>query len=349
MKPAKVAVVGATGAVGRTLLSILEERRFALERLTLLATSRSAGDRLTVGSREIAVQEVSASLLEDHDYVFFSAGTDAAKRWAPVAVERGATVIDNSYAFRMDPAVPLVVPEVNAHRLEGAPRLIANPNCSTIQLVLVLAPLAKRAGITRVVVSTYQSVSGTGLDALAELEAQVQGGAEGKEPKPAVYPHPIAFNVLPQIDDFVEGGYTREERKLVYETRKILELPALPVSATTARVPVRVGHSAAVNLSLGRPVSVEEARRWLAEAPGVAVMDDPTRFIYPTPRQAAGRDEAFVGRIRLDDSQPAGLDLWISCDNLRKGAALNAVQIAEELERRRAAEPSPSGAGRRAS
>jgi len=186
MNPAKVAVVGATGAVGRTLLSILEERRFPIARMTLLATSRSAGERLSFGGQEIAVQEVSASLLEDHDYVFFSAGSDGAKRWAPLAVERGATVIDNSYAFRMDPGVPLVVPEVNGHHLEGAPRLIANPNCSTITLVLVLAPLARRAGLTRVVVSTYQSVSGTGLDALAELEAQIQGGAKGEEPKPAV-------------------------------------------------------------------------------------------------------------------------------------------------------------------
>jgi aspartate-semialdehyde dehydrogenase len=348
MNPAKVALVGATGAVGRTLLSILEERRFPLESLTLLATSRSAGDRLIAGGREVAVQEVSASLLEGHDFVFFSAGTDAARRWAPVAVEHGAVVIDNSYAFRMEPGVPLVVPEVNAHRLDGSPRLIANPNCSTIQLVLVLAPLARHAGIERVVVSTYQSVSGTGLEALAELNAQIEGGARGEEPGPVVYPHPIAFNCVPQVDDFVEGGYTREERKLVNETRKILELPALRLTATTVRVPVRVAHCEAVNVSLGRAVSAEEARRWLAAAPGVAVVDEPARSVYPTPRQAAGRDEALVGRIRVDDSQPAGLDLWISCDNLRKGAALNAVQIAEEWSRR-AGEPSTPGASRRAS
>jgi aspartate-semialdehyde dehydrogenase len=340
MNPAKVALVGATGAVGRTLLSILEERRFPIGRLTLLATSRSAGERLLFGGREIPVQEVSATLLEGHDFAFFCASTDAARRWAPAAVERGAIVIDNSYAYRMDPGVPLVVPEVNPHQLEGSSRLIANPNCSTIQLVLVLAPLARHAGIERVVVSTYQSVSGTGLDALAELDAQVEGGARGEEPVPSVYPHPIAFNVLPQVADFLEDGYSREERKLVNETRKILELPALRVSATTARVPVRVGHSESVNVSLSRPVSAEEARRWLATAPGVAVMDDPGRSVYPTSRHAAGRDEAFVGRIRVDDSQPAGLDLWISCDNLRKGAALNAVQIAEEWSRRHAGEPS---------
>ena len=340
MNPTKVAIVGATGAVGRTFLSILEERRFPIERLTLLATSRSAGERLLFAGREIPVHEVSASLLEGHDFVFFSAGTDPAKRWAPLAVERGAVVIDNSQAFRMEPGIPLVVPEVNAHRLDGSPRLIANPNCSTIQLVLVLAPLARKVGVERVVVSTYQSVSGTGLDALAELEAQVEGGARGEEPKPSVYPHPIAFNCIPQVADFLEGGYTREERKLVDESRKILELPTLRLTATTVRVPVRVGHSESVNVTLSRAVSAEEARRWLAEAPGVAVIDDPQRSLYPTPRAAAGKDEAFVGRIRVDDSQPAGLDLWISCDNLRKGAALNAVQIAEEWSRRRAGEPS---------
>ena len=349
MNPTKVAIVGATGALGRTFLSILEERRFPIERLTLLATSRSAGERLVFCGREIPVQEVSAALLEGHDFVFFSAGTEPAKRWAPVAVEGGAVVIDNSPAFRMEPEIPLVVPEVNPHHLEGSPRLIANPNCSTIQLVLVLAPLLRHAGLERVVVSTYQSVTGTGLDALAELEAQVEGGARGEEPKPSVYPHPIAFNVVPQVDQFVEGGYTREERKLMNETRKILETPALRVTATTVRVPVRVAHSESVNVSLGRPVSAEEARRWLAEAPGVAVVDDPARSVYPTPRQAAGKDEAFVGRIRVDESQPAGLDLWISCDNLRKGAALNAVQIAEEWVRRSAKESSTPGASRRAS
>jgi len=347
MNATNVAIVGATGAVGRTLLSILEERRFPVDRLTLLATSRSAGETRTFCGHEHPVQEVSPALLEGHDFVFLSAGTEAAKRWAPVAVERGAAVIDHSYAFRMDPGVPLVVPEVNAHRLNGAPRLIANPNCSTIQLVLVLAPLARQVGLRRVVVSTYQSVSGTGLEALAELEGQIEGQARGAEPAPTVYPHPIAYNVVPQVDDFLEGGYTREERKLMNETRKILELPDLPITATTVRVPVRVAHSESVNLSLARPVSAEETRRWLAEAPGVQVTDDPGHSVYPTPRQAAGQDDAFVGRIRVDESQPAGLDLWISCDNLRKGAALNAVQIAEELKAR--TQTPSEGASRRAS
>jgi aspartate-semialdehyde dehydrogenase len=327
----RVAIVGATGAVGRTFLSLLEERRFPVGGLRLLATSRSAGETLPFGSERIPVEEVSAEALAGHDIAFFSAGADAARQWAPVAVERGATVIDNSAAFRQEPDVPLVVPEVNGHRLADRPRLIANPNCSTIQLVLVVAPIHRKVGVRRLVVSTYQSVSGTGLDALAELEAQIQGAAAGREPEPRVYPHRIAYNCLPHIDDFLDSGYTREEVKLILESRKILEEPNLAVTATAVRVPVRVGHSEAVNLTLSRPVNPDEVRRWLAEAPGVVVLDDPAGRVYPTPRAAAGRDEAFVGRIRRDVSQPAGLDLWICCDNLRKGAALNGIQIAEQL------------------
>ena len=340
MSPKHVAIVGATGAVGRTLLSILAERRFPVGRLTLLATTRSAGERVLALGDEHPVHEVTPERLEGHDFVFFSAGTDGARRWAPAAVERGAVVIDNSYAFRMEPGIPLVVPEVNGHALGPEARLIANPNCSTIQLVLVLAPIARHVGLERIVVSTYQSVSGTGIEALGELESQVAGDARGVVPEPRVYPHPIAFNVVPQVDDFVDGGYTREERKLVDETRKILEQPELRLTATTVRVPVRVAHSEAVNLSLSRSVSAAEARAWLAQAPGVVVVDDPARSAYPTPLAAAGRDEAFVGRIRVDESQPAGLDLWISCDNLRKGAALNAVQIAEQVLAR---SPAPTG------
>jgi aspartate-semialdehyde dehydrogenase len=327
----RVAIVGATGAVGRTLLTLFEERRFPVGALRLVATSRSAGETLPFGGERVPVDEVSPEVLTGHDVVFFSAGADAARQWAPVAVERGATVIDNSVAFRQEADVPLVVPEVNGHRLDPGPRLVANPNCSTIQLVLVLAPIHRQVGVSRVVVSTYQSVSGTGLEALAELEEQIQGAAAGQEPEPRVYPHRIAYNCLPQIDVFLDNGYCREEAKMILETRKILEAPDLPLTATTVRVPVRVGHSEAVNLTLNRPVNPEEVRRWLAQAPGVAVLDDPARGVYPTPRAAAGRDEAFVGRIRRDVSQPAGLDLWICCDNLRKGAALNAVQIAERL------------------
>jgi len=327
----RVAIVGATGAVGRTFLSLLEERRFPVGALRLLATARSAGETLPFGSERVPVEEVSAEALAGHDLAFFSAGADAARRWAPVAVERGVTVIDNSAAFRMEPGVPLVVPEVNGHRLADRPRLVANPNCSTIQLVLVVAPIHRRVGVRRMVVSTYQSVSGTGLDALAELDAQIKGDAAGEEPAPRVYPHRIAYNCLPHIDDFLDSGYTREEVKVILESRKILEEPNLAVTATAVRVPVRVGHAEAVNLTLSRPVNPDEVRRWLAEAPGVAVLDDPAAGLYPTPRAAAGRDEAFVGRIRRDVSQPAGLDLWICCDNLRKGAALNGIQIAERL------------------
>lgn len=328
----RVAVVGATGAVGRTLVSLLEERSFPVARLRLLATARSAGERLAFRGEALAVDEVSEAALEGHDVVLFSAGADAARHWGKVAVERGAVVIDNSAAFRLEPDVPLVVPEVNGHRLAARPRLVANPNCSTIQLVLVLAPLHRQVGLSRVVVSTYQSVSGTGAEALEELESQVRADAAGSESPPArVYPHPIAFNCIPQVDEFFDNGYCREEVKIVLETRKILEAPELAITATTVRVPVRVAHSESVNLTLARPVNPDEARRWLAEAPGVVVRDDPARGIYPTPREAAGRDEAFVGRIRRDLSQAAGLDLWICCDNLRKGAATNALQIAERL------------------
>lgn len=327
----RVAIVGATGAVGRTFLAMLEERRFPVGELCLLATARSAGESLPFGSDRLPVREVGPEALAGHDLVFFSAGAEAARRWAPAAVERGATVIDNSAAFRQEADVPLVVPEVNGHRLEERPRLIANPNCSTIQLMLVVAPIHRKVGVRRMIVSTYQSVSGTGLDALAELEAQIQGAAAGQEPEPRVYPHRIAYNCLPHIDEFLDNGYTREEIKVILESRKILEEPNLAVTATAVRVPVRVGHSESVNLTLNRPVNADEARRWLAEAPGVVVVDDPARALYPTPRAAAGRDETLVGRIRRDLSQPAGLDLWICSDNLRKGAALNAIQIAEQI------------------
>ena len=262
-----VAIVGATGAVGRTLLTVLEERRFPVKELRLLATTRSLGESLVWRGRTERVEVVDAARLAGCDLVFLSAGTEAARAWAKEAQRAGAAVVDNSYAFRMEAGVPLVVPEVNAGELEGRPSLVANPNCSTIALVLALAPLHRRVPVRRVVVSTYQSVSGTGIDALRELEAQVERGPLDVPPR--VYPHPIAFNCIPQVDDFLEDGVTREERKLVHETRKILGVPDLPVTATTVRVPVRVAHSLAVNLEFVRPVAPEEARRWLAEAPGV--------------------------------------------------------------------------------
>ena len=324
-----VAIVGATGAVGRTLLTVLDERRFPIRELRLLATTRSQGESVSWRGTTHRVEVVDAARLAACDLVFLTAGTEAARTWAPLAVGQGAAVVDNSYAFRMDPAVPLVVPEVNVQALDGKPGLVANPNCSTIALVLALAPLHRQIPVRRVVVSTYQSVSGTGADALRELDEQVSRGADAAPPQ--VYPHPIAFNCIPQVDDFLEDGVSREERKMVMETRKILGEPELRLTATTVRVPVRVAHSLAVNLEFTQPVAPEEARRWLAAAPGVEVWDEPGRSHYPTPLAAAGRDEAFVGRIRRDPSCETGLDLWISCDNLRKGAALNAVQIAEHL------------------
>jgi aspartate-semialdehyde dehydrogenase len=337
----RVAIVGATGAVGRTLLGVLAERKFPVGALRLYATARSAGGTIDFGGAACPVAEATPEAMRGHDLVFFSAGADISRALAPHAVEDGAFVVDNSYAFRLDPGVPLVVPEVNGALLDARPRLVANPNCSTIQLVLVLAPLHRAAGVERVVVSTYQSVSGTGNDALVELEAQLAAPAD--EPPPRVYPHPIAFNVIPQVDDFLDNGYCREEMKLVWETRKILGEPELRVTATTVRVPVRIAHSEAVNLTLSRPLDAAEARRLLAAAPGVAVVDDPAHARYPTPRAAAGSDLAFVGRIRRDCSQEMGLDLFIACDNLRKGAATNAVQIAERLC---AGQPAPSGAPR---
>lgn len=324
-----VAIVGATGAVGRTLLTVLEERRFPIREMRLLATSRSEGESVPWRGSSHRVEAVDGGRLAGCDLVFLTAGTDAARTWAPQATQAGATVVDNSYAFRMEPGVPLVVPEVNLAALDDRPSLVANPNCSTIALVLALAPLHRQVPVRRVVVSTYQSVSGTGAEALRELDEQIERGSDAAPPR--VYPHPIAFNCIPQVDDFQEDGMSREEKKMVNETRKILGEPALRLTATTVRVPVRVAHSLAVNLEFERPVAPADARRWLGEARGVAVWDDPARSLYPTPLAAAGRDEAFVGRIRRDPSCATGLDLWISCDNLRKGAALNAVQIAESL------------------
>jgi aspartate-semialdehyde dehydrogenase len=295
---------------------------------------RSAGRPVRFQGREIETREVDARSFDGVDYALFAAGADASRAWADVARCAGATVIDNSNAFRYDDAVPLVVPEVNAHDLAWAKGLVANPNCSTIQLVLVLAPLMKLAALERVLVSTYQSVSGTGLDALQELGDQVRADAEGRPAEAKIYPHPIAFNVLPHIDDFLENGYCREEMKLVWEPRKILGLPDLRISATTVRVPVRIAHAEAVTIDFARPIGPDEARAALAQAPGVRVVDDPARREYPTPLAAAGGDDALVGRIRRDLSSDTGLNLFITCDNLRKGAALNAVQIAETLARR---------------
>lgn len=325
----RVAIVGATGMVGMTMREILEERRFPVSELRLLASERSRGRRLSFHGEELEVQVLEENSFQGVDLALFSAGAEISMRFAPHAVRAGALVVDNSSAFRMDPDVPLVVPEVNPETAFSHRGVIANPNCSTIQMVVVLKPLHERSPLRRVVVSTYQSVSGTGKEAVDELRVQTEAVLRGEEPSPRVYPHPIAFNCLPHIDVFFPNGYTKEEMKMVEETRKIMGIPDLPVSATTVRVPVFVGHSESVNAEFEEPISPEEARRILSAAPGVEVVDDPETFRYPLAVDAAGKDSCFVGRIRADLSCPRALNLWVVADNLRKGAALNAVQIAE--------------------
>jgi aspartate-semialdehyde dehydrogenase len=332
-KAYKVAVVGATGAVGREMVNVLAERNFPVDSLLLLASSRSAGKEVEFGSRSLIVQELKPDSFQGINLALFSAGAGVSKQFAPLAVKAGTVVVDNSSAFRMDPKVPLVVPEVNPHALQEHQGIIANPNCSTIQMVVVLKPLHDRARIKRIVVSTYQSVSGTGKDAMDELfeQSKQMVSFQKDEIKPEVYPHQIAFNCLPHIDVFLENGYTKEEMKMINETQKILEEASLAITATTVRVPVFIGHSESVNIETEEKLSASQAREILAKAPGVVVQDDPQNCVYPLALDASGNDETFVGRIREDESVACGLNLWIVADNLRKGAALNAVQIAELL------------------
>lgn len=327
----KLAILGATGAVGREMISILEERDFPVRELVLLASKRSAGEKLAFRDEELVVHEVRDTAFAGCDLALFSPGAEVSRTWAPIAAAQGAFVIDNSSAFRGEADVPLVVPEVNpaAVDLARGRRIVANPNCSTIQMVVALKPLHDAATLRRVVVATYQSVSGKGQKGMAELEKQVGDLMNCRETAPEAFAHRIAFNVIPQIDDFAEGGATKEELKMVNETRRILDLPDLAISATCVRIPIFIGHSEAVNLAFERPLSADEARRILAGAPGVKVLDDPGQNLYPMPMLAAGDSAVHVGRIREDKSQPNGLDLFICADNLRKGAALNAVQIAE--------------------
>lgn len=327
----RVAILGATGLVGREFLKVLAERKFPLAELRLLASDRSAGSRLPFAGEELPVEEAMPESFRGIEYALFSAGTDVSRALAPAAAVSGAVVVDNSAAWRMEPEVPLVVPEVNGADAFGHRGIIANPNCSTIQMVVALHPLHQVNPLRRVVVDTYQSVSGTGGPAVDELYAQTRALLAGEPAAPEVYPHQIAFNVLPHIDAFLDNGYTKEEWKMVQETRKIMHLPDLPVSATTVRVPVPIGHSEAVHAEFARPMSPGEARTILGRAPGIRVVDAPAEARYPLASDAAGRDEVFVGRIRADASHPNGLVLWIVSDNLRKGAALNAVQIAELL------------------
>ena len=326
-----VAVVGATGAVGSTMLRVLEERGFPVTRLVPLASARSAGRELEYLGKPFAVRELTADAFEGVDIALFSAGGSRSREFAPAAVEAGAVVVDNSSAYRMDPAVPLVVPEVNEADLEGHSGIVANPNCVAAPLVVALKPILDAAGLERIVLSSYQSVSGTGAAAIEELRVQTAGNLAGDEPAPEVYPHPIAFNALPHVDVFDESGYTGEEIKVMNETRKMLGLPDLAVSATCVRVPVVQAHSISVQIETAEKLGAEDVRRLLMAAPGLVLVDEPDLNRYPLAREATGRDEVFVGRIREDSSHPRGLAMWVVGDNLRKGAATNAVQIAESL------------------
>ncbi len=328
-----VAVVGATGAVGQEMVSILAERNLPIDNLRLLASRRSAGKRLKYKEQDIVVRELTPESFKGIDFALFSAGAGVSGEFAPVAVKAGTVVIDNSSAFRMEESVPLVVPEVNPQALARHKGIIANPNCSTIQMVVALKPIHDIAKIKRIVVSTYQAVSGTGKDAMLELGAQTKMmfNFQQNEIKPAAYPHRIAFNCLPHIDVFLENGYTKEEMKMVNETKKIMGDKSIALTATTVRVPVFVSHAESVNIETEKHISPQEARKAMAAFPGIEIIDDPPNNLYPLQVNAVGKDEVFVGRIRQDFSVPNGLNMWIVSDNLRKGAALNAVQIAEKL------------------
>lgn len=326
MKKYNIAIVGATGMVGEKILEILEERDFPIDQLYLFASSRSAGKEIEFKGKKYMVEELKESSFDRNIHIaLFSAGGSISKKFVPVAVEKGVIVVDNSSAFRMDPEVPLVVPEVNPEDIRWHKGLIANPNCSTIEAMLPLKALHDRYGIKRVIFSTYQAVSGSGVRGVKDLE----DGIRGKEA--TFYPHPIAYNCIPHIDDFLDNGYTKEEMKMIHETRKILHEPSLRVTATTVRVPAFYGHSESVNLEFEKPFDLDEARKVLESMPGIIVMDDPTNNVYPLARIAENRDEVFVGRIRRDESIENGMNLWIVADNIRKGAATNTVQIAELL------------------
>ena len=334
MKSYNVAIVGATGLVGQEFIKVLEQRNFPMSSIHLYASDRSAGKKLFVGHREVMVHETNPESFHNIDIALFSAGSEISRYFSPIAAKSGTLVVDNSATFRMEPKVPLVVPEINPEDIKWHEGIIANPNCSTIQMVVALYPLHKVNPIKRIIVSTYQSVSGTGSAAVEELSTQAKLVLEGQNVVPHVYPHQIAFNLLPEIDVFLDNGYTKEEWKMVDETRKIMHAPNIAVSATCVRVPVFIGHSEAINAEFTNPINPEEARQILAQAPGIKVLDDPSVSLYPQPWLAAGSTHTFVGRIRTDVSQSNSLVMWVVADNLRKGAALNAVQIAEEAVQR---------------
>ncbi len=335
-KKLNLALAGATGAVGNQMIECLQERDFPVNEIKMLASSRSAGRELTFRGQAVPVEEMTEDSFRGMDIALFSAGGGTSKHFAPQAAKAGCVVVDNSSAWRMDPEVPLVVPEVNPDAVAGytTKGIIANPNCSTIQMVVALYPIHKQYGIKRIVVSTYQAVSGTGKKAIDELFDQTRAIMNFQEAQAKVYPHRIAFNCLPHIDTFDASGYTKEEIKMVNETRKIMGDDSIQVTATTVRVPVFYGHSEAVNIETEKPISADAVRALLAESPGVAVMDDPTENIYPLPIDAAGQDLTYVGRIREDFSITNGINMWVVADNIRKGAATNTVQIAEILARK---------------
>jgi aspartate-semialdehyde dehydrogenase len=326
-----VAIVGATGLVGRELIRLLLQRRFPVKSLRLLASPHSAGKKLQVGELEIEVQETNNNSFTGADLAFFGATPETSRNLVPAAARAGAVVIDDSPVWRMEPEVPLVVPEVNADDLEQHRGVIAIPNSCTTPIVLALWPIHQVNPVKRLIVDTYHPVSATGARAVAELTEQARAVLDGDKTMPHIYPHQIAFNLLPEIDVFMDNGYTKEEWKLVQEPRKIMHEPDLSISATCVRVPVFVGYSAALHVELSHPVSPDEIRDILREAPGIMVQDEPSISLYPQPWTAAGRDATFVGRIRQDASHPNGIAMWIVSDNLRKGAALNSIQIAEEL------------------
>ena len=339
MQDLTVAVVGATGAVGTEFLRIVEQSYPQLTKIKVLASNRSAGKRLSVGGQELVVEEAKEDSFAGVDVAFISVSSEVSRRLAPAAIASGAVVIDDGSAFRMRDDVPLVVPEVNGEDVEWHQSIIAIPNCATTPLVIVAHPLHRVNPIVRIVVDTYQSVSGAGGALMEELRQQSQDLLEGNEARPQPLEQQIAFNVIPRIDDFLEDGYTAEEQKVRQETRKILHAPEIQVSATCVRVPVFVSHGAAVHIEFQRPMSPEEARELLSEMPGVKVLDDPSQSSYPMPLNVSGTDDVFVGRIRRDSSHSNGLAMWIVADNLRKGAALNSIQIAEELVTRGCLKP----------
>ncbi len=320
----KLAVVGATGLVGQEILRVLEERDFPFNELYLVASPKSVGQKIKCKGNDYTVKSMEEAIKLAPDVAIFSAGGGTSLEWAPRFAEVGTIVIDNSSAWRMDPDKKLIVPEINGHVITIDDRIIANPNCSTIQMVLALAPLHVKYRIKRIVVSTYQSVTGTGKDAVQQMMNE-RNGIDGAK----VYPHPIDMNALPHIDSFLENGYTKEEMKMVNETRKILQDDTIGVTSTTVRIPAIGGHSEAVNVEFYEDFSVDEVRKELAQTPGIILQDDPGNNVYPMPILSKGRDEVFVGRVRRDESQPRTLNMWIVADNLRKGAATNAVQIAE--------------------